>query len=102
MKWYGVHGQVDLGDWSHTVAFCLHGASQMDQDIYVLINAYWEDLNFQIQQGDSSDWRCVADTAMPSPLDLFEPGDEKPLSSLNYEVKARSVVVLLRIRTSDA
>ena len=46
MKWYGVHGQVDLGDWSHSVGFCLHGASQRDQDIYVMVNAYWEDLNF--------------------------------------------------------
>jgi isoamylase len=96
VKWYGVHGQVDLGDRSHSVAFCLHGTSQGDQDIYVMINAYWEDLNFRIQEGHSSDWACVADTAMPSPFDFLEPGDEKPLSSLNYEVKARSVVVLLR------
>jgi isoamylase len=42
VSWYGVDGQVDLGDWSHTVAFCLHGASQGDCDIYVMINAYWE------------------------------------------------------------
>jgi glycogen operon protein len=96
VKWYGVHGQMDLGDWSHSMAFCLCGASQRDQDIYVMINAYWEDLNFQIQEGHSSDWACVADTAMPSPLDFSEPNDEKPLGSLNYEVKARSVVVLLR------
>jgi glycogen operon protein len=96
VKWYGVHGQVDLADWSHSIAFCLHGASQKDQDIYVMINAYWENLNFQIQEGNPGDWACVADTGMQSPLDFFEPGDEKPLSSLNYEVKARSVVVLLR------
>ena len=96
VKWYGVHGQVDLGDWSHTIAFCLHGASQRDQDIYVMINAYWENLNFQIQEGNPSDWARVADTAMPSPMDFFEAGEEKALISVNYEVKARSVVVLLR------
>jgi isoamylase len=100
VKWYGVNGQVDLGDWSHTVALCLYGASQRDRDIYMMINAYWENLNFQIQEGNPGDWACVADTAMPSPMDFFEPGEEKTLASVNYEVKARSVVVLLR--TSDA
>jgi isoamylase len=102
VKWYGVNGQVDLADWSHSVSFCLYGASQEDRDIYVMINSYWEDLNFRINEGEKGDWLCVADTAMTSPLDFLEPGEEKALSSLNYEVKARSVVVLLRIRTSDA
>jgi isoamylase len=96
VNWYGVNGQVDLGDWSHSLAFCLHGASQEDRDIYVMINAYWEDLNFNIQEGNPGEWSCVADTSMPSPLDFFEAGKEEKLNALNYEVKARSVAVLLR------
>jgi isoamylase len=97
VSWYGVNGQVDLGDWSHTVAFCLHGASHGDRDIYVMINAYWEDMNFKIQEGRAGDWRCVSDTGMPSPADFFEAGQEKALTSLNHQVKARSTVVLLRV-----
>jgi isoamylase len=61
-----------------------------------MINAYWEDLNFQIQEGNASQWMRAVDTSMPSPFDLLEIGKEKALESLNYEVKARSVVVLLR------
>jgi glycogen operon protein len=95
ISWYGTNGQVDLGYLSHSLAFCLHGASRQDRDIYVMINAYWEDLTFRIQEGDVGDWMRVADTSMPSPSDLFESGKEKAISSLNYEVKARSVVVLL-------
>ena len=34
---------VDLSNDSHSLAFCLHGASQDDDDIYVMINAYWEE-----------------------------------------------------------
>jgi isoamylase len=96
VSWYGVDGQVDLGDWSHTLAFCLHGASQRDCDIYVMINAYWENLNFDIQEGKASDWLRVVDTSMPAHFELFEIGKEQALNSLRYDVKGRSVVVLRR------
>jgi len=33
---------------------------------------------------------------MPSPFDLLESGKEEALGSLNYKVKPRSVVVLLK------
>jgi len=96
VSWYGVGRQADLSYFSHSLAFCLHGRSQQDRDIYVMINAYWEDLNFRIQEGEAKDWTRVADTSKPSPLDLLEIGSEEPVPSLDYEVKARSVVVLLR------
>jgi len=96
VSWYGVDREVDLGYFSHTLAFCLRGGSPRDRDIYVMINAYWEDLNFRIQEGEARDWRRVVDTSRPTPLDVLEVGREEPLSSLDYEVTARSVVVLLR------
>ena len=96
VSWYGVDGQVDLSYSSHSLAFCLHGGSQQDRDIYVMINAYWEDLNFRIQEGEARDWMRIADTSKPSPLDLLEIGSEEPVASPDYKVKARSVVVLLR------
>jgi glycogen operon protein len=96
VRWYGVDGQVDLSYSSHSLAFCLHGGSQQDRDIYVMINAYWEDLNFRIQEGEVRDWIRIADTSKPSPLDLLESGSEEILASVDYKVKARSVVLLLR------
>jgi len=94
ISWYGVSGQVDLGNWSHCLAFCLHGGSQRDRDIYVMINAYWE--GFHIQEGTRDDWRRVVDTSLDSPFDLLESGKETAVRFLDYKVKARSVVVLLR------
>jgi glycogen operon protein len=96
VRWYGVDRQVDLGDFSHSLAFCLHGGSQHDRDIYVMINAYWEDLSFRIQEGEARAWMRIADTSKPSPLDLLEIGSEERLATLDYKVKARSLVVLLR------
>jgi len=96
VNWYGVHGGTDRGALSHTLAFCLHGASQNDVDVYVMINAYWEDLAFQIQEGSPGAWKRVVDTALESPEDIREPGREAAVCSLQYAVAARSVVVLTR------
>ena len=79
---------------SHTLAYCLHGASQGDSDLYVMINAYWEDLPFAIQE--PGPWKRVVDTSLPSPDDLREPGNEVALKGPTHVVKARSIVVLLR------
>ena len=67
VRWYGVDGPPDLGDHSHSLAYCLSGASRNDDDLYVMINAYWEDLLFTIQDGRASAWRRVVDTSLPSP-----------------------------------
>jgi isoamylase len=96
VRWYGVGNAVDLSYDSHSLASCVHGASQQDQDIYVMINAYWQDLTFMIQEGSASEWRRVVDTSLPSPSDFAHPGSEGALPSLSYQVRARSVVVLVR------
>ena len=96
IHWYGVGTDVDLSYDSHSLAFFLSGASQQDDDLYVMINGYWEDLSFTIQEGQLSDWGRSIDTSLPSPEDFQEPRQEQALRSLRYQVKARSIVVLLR------
>ena len=94
VAWYGTGTRADESYDSRSLAFCLHGASQGDDDIYVMINAYWEELEFQIQEGTEQEWMRIVDTALPSPGDFSESGD--PLRTASYKVAARSVVVLLR------
>jgi glycogen operon protein len=96
VNWYGTRGRADLSYDSHTLVFCLHGASQDDDDIYVMINAYWEELEFQIQERVSQEWKRVVDTALPSPQDFSKRGE--PLETSSYAVAPRSIVVLLRSR----
>ena len=94
VTWYGTDGAADLSDSSHSLAFCLHGASQGDDDLYVMINAYWEELEFHIEEGAAQDWVRIVDTAQASPNDFSERGDS--LQAASYLVGPRSVVVLLR------
>jgi isoamylase len=99
VSWYGVGPVVDLNHDSRSLAFCLHGASQGDDDIYVMINAYWEALEFEIQEGMAHEWRKIVDTALASPDDFSELGS--PLGQSKYVVAPRSIVVLLRPRSGQ-
>lgn len=96
VRWYGVGRDTDFAYDSRSLAFALHGGSQQDNDIYVMINAYWEELTFQIQEGEVDTWRRVVDTSLESPFDFLEPSNESPLQSLYYCVPARAIVVLVR------
>jgi glycogen operon protein len=100
VRWYGVGREPDLSYDSHSLAFALHGASEGDDDLYVMINAYWQALAFEIQEGGTGDWRRVIDTSAESPFDFLEHESADGLTSLRYQVAARSVVVLVRDRTS--
>jgi glycogen operon protein len=86
---------VDLSFESRSVAYCLHGASQGDRDLYVMINGYHEPLEFEIQESPAGGWCRAIDTGLASPLDIADPAEEPPVASLRYRVLPRSVVVLL-------
>lgn len=97
IRWYGTGTSPDLSEHSHSVAWCLHGASQGDHDIYCIANAYWEPLSFAIQEGQAGDWRRAIDTSFATPNDIMEPNTEPLLPTLSYTVAPRSIVVLLRV-----
>jgi glycogen operon protein len=96
VQWYGTTDGVDFSAESRALAYFLRGSSLRDNDLYVMVNAYWEDLVFTISEGRADEWRRVVDTSIASPDDIAEPGKGHPVSSLQYQVKARSIVVLER------
>ena len=99
VTWYGAKVRhPDLSSQGYTLAYCLHGARLEDADIYVMINSSQYPVVFHVQEGKPEDWRIVANTGLPSPGDIADPGHEAPLQSPDYLVGERSVVVLLRNR----
>jgi glycogen operon protein len=96
VKWYGVGKDVDSSYDSHSLAYCLHGSSENDSDLYVMINSYWEPLTFAIQEGAPKEWRRVVDTSSASPDDFVDLTAASAQSSLGYTVQPRSIVVLMR------
>jgi isoamylase len=79
---------------SHSVAYSLSGVAEGDNDLYVMINGWWEPLTFEVQ--GEGEWRRVIDTALPSPDDIAEVLIGEPISTDEYRVGPRSVVVLVR------
>jgi glycogen operon protein len=96
VRWFGVGPQADLSPDSRSLAYCLHGASQGDTDLYVMINAGQENLAFEVQEGRPEQWRRIIDTSRPSPDDFCDFDSAPRLAAHTYPVEARSVVVLLR------
>jgi glycogen operon protein len=95
VQWHGVGNATDLSYNSHSLAYCMRGASQSDCDLYVMINAYHEPLTFEIQETTSGGWKRAVDTGLESPDDMAEPGREVAVRSMEYCVHARSVAVLI-------
>jgi isoamylase len=100
VAWYGTGMKVDVSENSHSLAFCLRGASQQDDDFYVMINAFWGELKFHIQEGLSSEWLRVVDTSLASPDDYPDAGI--PVGQMEYLVAPRSIVILQRMGTHSA
>jgi len=96
VRWFGVAGQPDLSWDSHSLAFHLRGTAEADDELYIMINAWWQPLTFQIQVDGS--WCRVVDTALPSPQDFRDPGAEPGAPLNTYLVQPRSVVILLQER----
>ncbi len=76
------------------LAFTL-GGFEGEADIHVMLNMYWEDLDFEIPSIEGRKWYKVVDTALASPMDIVEPGEETVVSGNVFPVKDRSVVVLI-------
>jgi glycogen operon protein len=100
--WHGIWPcQPNFARDSHALAFALDGRRgdrpEVDRDIYVAMNAFWEPLSFQIPASPSGRaWRRTVDTSRPSPNDALGL-DEGPVVPvlLEYRVEARSMIILV-------
>ena len=93
ISWHGTGPDPDLSPGSHTIAFHLRGAVLGDIDLYVMINAYWQNLTFEIQA--PGQWRRIVDTALTTPSDIVEASAAPSVADRRYDVAGRSIVVLI-------
>ena len=79
---------------SRVLAFTIWGLSQ-DDDLHAILNMEWQDLDFEIPPLTDRQWLKVIDTALPSPKDIVETGQESVVSGNSCSVAKHSVVVLI-------
>lgn len=93
--WHGVNvGMPDWSDDSHSIA--LDGQLQREGiRFYLMLNAYWTPLDFQLPDVGTGGWSRWIDTSLDTPQDIRPWDDGQPLDTNSYQVQDRSVVVLL-------
>ncbi|MGB7346958.1 MAG: isoamylase [Pirellulaceae bacterium] len=96
IKWYGTQHLVDLSSTSTCLAYCLHGESQNDHDLYVMLNNGDVPATFGIQEGGPGQWRRVIDTSLPSPNDLLDQPAVETVNEMFCQVGGNSIMVLIR------
>jgi isoamylase len=99
MEWHGT--RRSRPDWSvdsHSLALHLSefNLNTAVDHIYLMLNAFWEPLAFDLPAIAGSHWTRVVDTSALPPRDIAPPGFEERLPSQNsYLLQPRSTVVLL-------
>jgi isoamylase len=96
IEWHGSHlHQPDFGEHSRSLAMHLHGSPDNGQEhIYLIANAYWEPVMFELPVVSCWRWMRCIDTSYESPLDFAEPGTETLVEGIGqYQAGPRSVVV---------
>lgn len=98
VTWHGVKlGKPDWSRNSHSLALEVEVAWRRSLPVYILLNAYWEPLVFELPApGNDPDlpWRRWIDTSLRSPLDIVPWQSAPILYSRTYLAASRSVVVL--------
>jgi glycogen operon protein len=79
---------------ARALAFTLAGCSE-EADIHAILNMDWEALDFEIPALKGRQWYLAVNTAEPSPGDIAEPGQERPITGTRLRTEGRSVIVLL-------
>lgn len=96
ISWHGTKlFQPGWGDPNARSLACTLGGFKGKPDIHIILNMYWENLEFEIPQIQGRKWYKVVDTAETSPLDILDPCQEVMISGNSYFAKDRSVVVLI-------
>lgn len=80
---------------SRVLAFTLGGFQDDNQDLHIMLNMEWEDLDFEIPTLTERKWYRIIDTAQPSPNDFTEPAEQNVVMGPLCRVKRHSVVVLI-------
>lgn len=97
LEWHGTSlGDPDLSPNSHSIAATIR---HFDEDVmlHIMINAYWEKLDFQIPSlNDSNEpWRCCINTYFDAPHDILPWKDAPHVDGDSYCVESRSIVILI-------
>jgi glycogen operon protein len=104
ISWFDETGETP--DWETIgpcIAFRMDGsraevlADQDDNDFFIMFNGGERSVGFAVvSPPEGKRWMRLADTSLPSPRDILEPGNEEPLKNAgSYYVGDHSIVIFI-------
>ncbi|MBP7546896.1 MAG: glycogen debranching protein GlgX [Corallincola sp.] len=95
IQWHGVKpNQADWSESAHSIAYTIR-APRTGELFYAILNAWGDDLTFELPPATSGCWRRVVDTSLAAPEDICSRQDAKEWHQPHYVVKGHSVVVFI-------
>jgi len=96
VTWHGVRLNQPGWDDPHARALAVTIAGIAgDADLHVMMNMYWEPLDFEVPTVPSRRWYKAVETSAAPPADIFEAGDEPEFDGSVCRVPERSITILL-------
>jgi glycogen operon protein len=96
VSWHGT--VLNNPGWHDPNGRCLSytlGGFDGEPDLHVILNMYWDALEFEIPAVPGRRWYRLVDTARPSPDDIVEDSRKVPIECSRLRAEGRSVLVLL-------
>jgi glycogen operon protein len=94
ITWHGLNlNQPDWSPQSHTIAFTIQSLSGNFM-MHFMINAYHDQLAYELPQPTDEQWRRWIDTSIESPNDICDWNNAAIFSQSRYLVQSRSIVIL--------
>jgi isoamylase len=96
ITWHGTKlGSPGFGDPQGRVLACTIAGFGRPPDLHVMMNMFWEPLDFDVPVDPQRTWHVAIDTFVASPHDIATDDPGRRLHRLSCTVQARSIVVLV-------
>jgi isoamylase len=96
IAWHGTSlGSPGFDDPEGRALACTIAGLDGDADLHVMMNMFWEPLDFEVPVDPERVWYAAIDTSAPSPNDIVDRPSDAPFTGPRCTVQGRSIVVLV-------
>ena len=98
ITWHGTKlGSPGFDDPQGRALACTIAGFGGDADLHVMMNMFWEPLDFEVPVDPHRAWHVAVDTFAPTPRDFANQIPDRPLARSSCTVQGRSIVILVGV-----
>ena len=99
IAWHGTKlGSPGFDDPQGRALACTIAGFDGDADLHIMMNMFWEPLDFEVPVDPQCVWHVAVDTFAPTPHDFANQNPGVPLDRTSCTVQGRSIVILVGVK----